>query len=204
MRRLNLNIFTHLQGRSVIRANNLTKLTTTRLMMNSLIRRTYATNLEELGSSEKLVVPSKIINKIDDLNLGISERAASRLAQIYKDSQEVLKIGIESGGCHGFQYTLQLIPESKVDITAGVMKELELSEKENEIKDEFEDGADSKLTIYELNEDTGKVIIDPKSLKILNNTILTYTKELIGSSFKISGGSLKSSCGCGSSFDVEV
>lgn len=189
-----------LQGRSVIRASRFTKLATT----SPFTLRTYATNAEELDPTEKLIKPSKIINRINDLNLGISERAASRLAQIYRDSQEVLKIGIESGGCHGFQYTLQLIPESKVDVTTGIMKEVKSTEKENDATDEFEDDADAKLTIYELNDDTGKVIIDPKSLKILNNTILTYTKELIGSSFKISGGDLKSSCGCGSSFDIEV
>lgn len=177
-----------------------------------LYRRGYtstATNLAPADPTDIIVQPSKIINQIKDLNLKVSERAASRLSQINKDSHEILKVGIESGGCHGFQYTLQLIPESKLDLVTGLMKEetskdAQTVAKETEEADEFDDEANAKLTIYELEDNTGKVAIDPKSLKVLNNTVLTYTKELIGSSFKISGGSMKSSCGCGSSFDVDV
>lgn len=163
-----------------------------------------ATNLSAADPTEVLVQPSRIVNQIKDLNLSVSERAASRLSQINRDSHEVLKVGIESGGCHGFQYTLQLIPESQLDLQTGLMKGGEDAATAKAAEDEFEDAENAKLTIYELNDSTGKVAIDPQSLKILNNTVLTYTKELIGSSFKISGGSLKSSCGCGSSFDVDV
>lgn len=168
-------------------------------LSSSLLMRTYVTNMQENNVSEKLVQPSHIVNKVSDLKLSISERAASRLNQIYKDSHEILKVGIESGGCHGFQYTLQLIPESKIDLKNGMMKDTKSAE-----PDEFADEARTKYTIYLIDNDTGKVVIDPNSLKLLNNTVLTYTNELIGSSFKISGGNMKSSCGCGSSFDVEI
>ena len=201
-----MSAFVRLPGRSILRASAHPILSNSTKFVSPIaykIGRRYVTNLEALDSSEKLVTPSKIINKINELNLSISDRAASRLSQIYKDSQEVLKIGIESGGCHGFQYTLQLIPETNVDLSTGEMKETKDTATTTE-KDEFDDDANSKVTIYEVNDNSGKVIIDPKSLKILNNTVLTYTKELIGSSFKISGGNLKSSCGCGSSFDVDV
>ncbi|KAG0668582.1 hypothetical protein C6P45_004553 [Maudiozyma exigua] len=198
----NMSAFVRLQGRSILRASQPLLFNSTRIIspIAYKIGRRYITNLETLDPSEKLITPSKIINKINELNLSISDRAASRLSQIYKDSQEVLKVGIESGGCHGFQYTLQLIPETQVDLSTGEMKGTTKTPE----KDEFDDDANSKMTIFEVNENSGKVVIDPKSLKILNNTVLTYTKELIGSSFKISGGSLKSSCGCGSSFDVDV
>lgn len=199
-----MNAFVRLQRRSILRAGSHPILFNGPRIVSPIaykIGRRYLANLETLDPSEKLVTPSKIINKINELNLSISDRAASRLSQIYKDSQEILKVGIESGGCHGFQYTLQLIPETNVDLSTGEMKETKDAAAE---KDEFDDDANSKMTIFEVSDNSGKVVIDPKSLKILNNTVLTYTKELIGSSFKISGGNLKSSCGCGSSFDVEV
>ncbi|XBW38191.1 hypothetical protein QEN19_003783 [Hanseniaspora menglaensis] len=46
------------------------------------------------------------------------------------------------------------------------------------------------------------VSIDSDSLALLNGTTLDFQRELIGSSFKIIGGNMKSSCGCGSSFDL--
>ncbi|CAI1776207.1 hypothetical protein SEUBUCD646_0P03410 [Saccharomyces eubayanus] len=148
----------------------------------------------DLATKESLISPERIINKTPGLNLSISERASKRLAEICRDSKENLRISVESGGCHGFQYNLTLEPAFKSD------------EKRSARNEEFldsVDGGDSKDIVYVLPEDKGRVIIDNKSLEILNNTTLTYTNELIGSSFKIVNGRLKSSCGCGSSFDIE-
>lgn len=97
------------------------------------------------------------------------------------------------------------------ETTAGASLTMEsstgssLPEKEDEFdEDEFgeeEFGEDVDKLVIVLP--TGaKLCIDSKSLQILNGTNLTYTTELIGSSFKIEGGNMKSSCGCGSSFDV--
>ena len=44
------------------------------------------------------------------------------------------------------------------------------------------------------------VVIDKSSLNILKGSQIDFTKELIGSSFKISNPKTKSSCGCGISF----
>ncbi|EJS41346.1 isa2p [Saccharomyces arboricola H-6] len=148
----------------------------------------------DLAAKEPLITPKRIINGTPGRNLSISERASKRLAEIYHDSKENLRISVESGGCHGFQYNLTLEPASKSD------------GKPNDNDQEFLDDPgddDTKDIVYVLPEDKGRVIIDNKSLDILNNTTLTYTNELIGSSFKIINGKLKSSCGCGSSFDIE-
>lgn len=76
--------------------------------------------------------------------------------------------------------------------------------KEKEDDEDFDDDlSENKEVVFVLPEDGGKVVVDENSLKILDQTTLTYSSELIGSTFKITGGNMKSSCGCGSSFDVE-
>ena len=44
------------------------------------------------------------------------------------------------------------------------------------------------------------IIIDNSSLEMLRGSEVDFSKELIGSSFKISNPKTKSSCGCGISF----
>lgn len=162
-------------------------------------------------TAEPLIQPIKIINQPIGTQFLISERAANRLAEIYKTGNEVLKISVESGGCHGFQYNMRLVPENNVMDLKEVHEQLTESKEctdnliERESSDDFEDDFEkSKDVIFVLPEGHGKVVIDEDSLKVLNKTMLTYSTELIGSTFKISGGNMKSSCGCGSSFDIET
>ena len=50
-----------------------------------------------------------------------------------------------------------------------------------------------------------RVVMDEPSLELLKGSSVDYTMELIGSQFKIVGiPGAKSSCGCGTSFDVAV
>ena len=50
-----------------------------------------------------------------------------------------------------------------------------------------------------------KVVIDEPSLELLKGSSIDYTMELIGSQFKVTGiPGAKSSCGCGTSFDIAV
>lgn len=140
------------------------------------------------------VKPLQIINEMPDLHFGITDRASKRLADIYRTSKEILRVTVESGGCHGFQYNLKLVPESDKKISNDDQEIDELDD---------EDFETVKDIVYVLPESNGQVVIDEQSLKILNNTTLTYTTELIGSTFKITGGSMTSSCGCGSSFGLD-
>ena len=45
-----------------------------------------------------------------------------------------------------------------------------------------------------------RVIIDKSSLKMLKGSIVDFSQEMIGESFKINNPKTKSSCGCGISF----
>ncbi|RCK57337.1 Iron-sulfur assembly protein 2 [Candida viswanathii] len=122
---------------------------------------------------------TRLVQGETDLKLGITQRASDKLNQIKRDegnNDAALAIKVESGGCHGFQYNLKLIDVSK---DAGA--------------EEF---------IFE--RDGGKVVLDEPSLMILQDSKVDYTKELIGSQFKIVDSPYtSSSCGCGSSFDFD-
>ncbi|CCE61435.1 hypothetical protein TPHA_0A03590 [Tetrapisispora phaffii CBS 4417] len=179
---------------------------------------------------EKFVEPSNVINKDSTLYFNVTERAVKRLADIFKESKQSLKISVESGGCHGFQYNLKLIPfeeltlikkdfgdnlikSSKNDPLVTKNSDSNADELDDELDDEMFDDFDmdevpesslnDKKVIYEF-PNSAAIVTDKSSLKILNKTYLTYTTELIGSTFKIKGGNMKSSCGCGSSFDVDI
>ena len=89
-----------------------------------------------------------------------------------------LRVSVESGGCHGFQYLMSLTDTSKISSTDD--------------------------TVFE-GRDGARVVLDGPSLDLLKGSKVDYTMELIGSQFKIVDNPLAtSSCGCGTSFDIEA
>ncbi|KAG7192820.1 [4Fe-4S] proteins maturation [Scheffersomyces spartinae] len=126
---------------------------------------------------------TKLVHGVTPKKLAITERAVSKLRLIIetdKDPDSALRIGVESGGCHGFQYNLKL---------TQVAKEL-AQDKDNDL--------------YVFKRGPAQVIIDDSSLEILQDSKVDYTKELIGSQFKVVDSPYTStSCGCGSSFDFD-
>jgi iron-sulfur cluster assembly accessory protein len=111
-----------------------------------------------------------------------------------------LRIQVESGGCHGFQYLMSLVT---------LPEELQP-----------QGAADAALrdddTIFTYSADGNepaaakaaggfpKIILDTPSLELLKGSKVDFTMELIGSQFKIVDNPLAtSSCGCGTSFDIK-
>jgi iron-sulfur cluster assembly accessory protein len=98
-----------------------------------------------------------------------------------KDSNPslALRVTVQSGGCHGFQYLMSLTSSS------------DISPEED--------------TVFEADDGTGAtVVMDEPSLELLKGSKVDYTMELIGSQFKIVGNpAATSSCGCGTSFDIK-
>ena len=129
-----------------------------------------------------------------------------------KDSNPylALRVQVESGGCHGFQYLMSLVTlppslphQTKTDTTATTAQPT---------------GDDSAVireddTIFTFAPDEGgepsleapKIILDAPSLELLKGSKVDFTMELIGSQFKIVDNPLAtSSCGCGTSFDIKM
>ncbi len=90
-----------------------------------------------------------------------------------------LRVTVESGGCHGFQYLMSLTNTSAI----------------SPVED----------TVFESGDGSGaKVVMDEQSLELLKGSKVDFTMELIGSQFKVVGNpAATSSCGCGTSFDIK-
>ena len=63
-------------------------------------------------------------------------------------------------------------------------------------------------TIFEFEDERqeakAEVVLDQPSLELLKGSTVDFTTELIGSQFTITGNPrATSSCGCGTSFDIE-
>ncbi|KAK6462398.1 hypothetical protein DFJ63DRAFT_154231 [Scheffersomyces coipomensis] len=139
---------------------------------------------------------TKLIYGKTDLSIAITKRASKKLnhiAQSDNNPNSILKISVESGGCHGFQYNLKL---------TDLNKELEEIKQDDDIDD------DDILVFKRFDEvdkdEIAQILLDQSSLEILQDSKLDYTKELIGSQFKIVDSPYTSTaCGCGASFDFD-
>ena len=94
--------------------------------------------------------------------------------------QLALRVTVESGGCHGFQYLMSLTNTSSI--------------------------SPEDDTVFEASDGSGaKVVMDEPSLELLKGSRIDYTMELIGTQFKVVGNpAATSSCGCGTSFDIKA
>jgi iron-sulfur cluster assembly accessory protein len=146
-------------------------------------RRTLATTTDASTARPAQAVQNP---RIDDygnsMTIFITPRASSRLYEIATGDGKpnlVLRVGIESGGCHGFQYLMDLTNAEKSPAT-------------------------EEDTIFE-GEKGKKIIVGETSLELLNGSTVDYTMELLGSQFKITGiPGATSSCGYGTSFDIKL
>ncbi|KAL6850860.1 [4Fe-4S] proteins maturation [Amphichorda felina] len=136
-----------------------------------------------------------------EMVLEITPRAATRLSQIMaKDANPnlALRIQVESGGCHGFQYLMSLVTIPAKDSP----KWSEVVSEDNIIFEFAPDEADAQTTPQ---KDAPRIILDEPSLELLKGSKVDFTMELIGSQFKIVDNPYAtSSCGCGSSFDIKM
>ncbi|TVY81535.1 Iron-sulfur assembly protein [Lachnellula suecica] len=138
----------------------------------------------------------------NDMHVEITPRASNRLKEIMsKDSNPdlALRIQVESGGCHGFQYLMSLTSLPSLS-TSTPPTTAPQEEKKEENKALGEDD-----TVFEAEDGSGaRVVMDTPSLELLKGSKIDYTMELIGSQFKIVDNPLAtSSCGCGTSFDIK-
>jgi len=121
-----------------------------------------------------------------------------------KDSNPylALRIQVESGGCHGFQYLMSLVTLPDTFPQTPGKSEGELRE-DDTIFAYAADGASSSSSPEDLYTNP-KIILDLPSLELLKGSKVDFTMELIGSQFKIVDNPLAtSSCGCGTSFDIK-
>jgi len=61
----------------------------------------------------------------------------------------------------------------------------------------------AKTSDIVIESDGVRVFVDPKSLRLLEGTVLDYDTSLLSKGFIVNNPNAKSTCGCGLSFSVE-
>lgn len=84
-----------------------------------------------------------------------------------------LRVGVKAGGCSGFEYTFAW----------------EAAPRET---DEVFEGADG-----------ARIFVDPRSMRLLDGTVLDYDTALISRGFIFNNPHATSTCGCGASFGTD-
>lgn len=168
-----------------------------------------------------------------EMMLEITPRAAQRLTKIMEKDENpylALRIQVESGGCHGFQYRMGLVtlpsslapsPEAATPDEPSPAAEAEVapSTTTTTSTDALQQELTEEDTIFAFAKDDApvedgsedalatapKIVLDGPSLDLLKGSKLDFTMELIGSQFKIvDNPAASSSCGCGTSFDIKM
>ncbi|RUS17198.1 hypothetical protein BC937DRAFT_90280 [Endogone sp. FLAS-F59071] len=167
MHRLTLPIF-----RAAILSTS-TPLSTCRTVGSALFvhsRRSYAI-------SSSVEAASKADDRSTMAELSISDKAVKQLRFINerdKNPKQLLRVVVESGGCHGYQ--------NKMELTETVNPEDD--------------------TIYE--RDGVRVVVDSVSLQFLRGSHIDFSEELIGSTFQVTDNpNAKHTCGCNISYDID-
>ncbi len=105
----------------------------------------------------------------------ITDNAATQIVKMVAKrglGEVALRVGVKAGGCSGFEYTFAW--EQSPRATDAVFDAC--------------GGA--------------KVFVDPKSLRLLDGTVLDYDTGLLSKGFIVNNPNAKSTCGCGTSFSV--
>ena len=130
--------------------------------------------------SADTMAPAPSHTSRDDKGILITEPAMKQLARLCADQggDQVLRVGVRSGGCSGMSYTMDFVSSSET-----------LSD--DECYDYVApDGAEFR------------VICDPKSLLYIYGMQLDFSTALIGGGFNFTNPNATQTCGCGSSFAV--
>lgn len=105
----------------------------------------------------------------------ISENAARQIHKMLARNQMTdgaLRVAIKAGGCSGFEYVFDWADVPKAD-------------------DHVFEGPSG-----------ARIFVDPRSLRLLDGTLLDYDTSLISKGFTLNNPNAKSTCGCGISFSV--
>jgi iron-sulfur cluster assembly accessory protein len=105
----------------------------------------------------------------------VTENAARHIGKMLAKrnlGEHGLRVGVKAGGCSGFEYTFAW----------------EASPRPDDVVFAATDGA--------------QVFVDPKSLRLLEGTVLDYDTSLLSRGFILNNPNAKSTCGCGTSFSA--
>jgi iron-sulfur cluster insertion protein len=108
--------------------------------------------------------------------INVTPLAATKINELLTEENKAgagLRVFVQGGGCSGFQYGL-MIDEGEGDASA-----------------------DSVIESHGV-----KLLVDPISARYLSGAEVDFVDNITGGGFTIKNPNAKSTCGCGSSFNV--
>lgn len=115
--------------------------------------------------------------------INITENVVKKVYELVSEEGNFdlkLRVFIQGGGCHGFQYGFAFVEQPE---------ETDLIIEKNIAADE--------------GQKTLQFLVDSISLMYLQNAEIDYVEDVKGSQFVIRNPNANTTCGCGSSFAVE-
>ena len=113
-----------------------------------------------------------------------SINAANKVAELIIQEKNPclnLRVYITGGGCSGFQYGFTFDDQIHQDDTV----------------------IETKCSNSSTENTSVKLLVDPMSYQYLRNAEIDYIQNLQGEQFIIRNPNAKTTCGCGSSFNIE-
>ena len=105
----------------------------------------------------------------------ITESASKQILKMLVKNELVgggLRVGLKAGGCSGYEYTFGWESTPRTD-------------------DQVFEGPEG-----------ARSFIDPRSLRLIDGTVLDYDTNLVSKGFVFNNPNAKSTCGCGISFSA--
>jgi iron-sulfur cluster assembly protein len=107
----------------------------------------------------------------------LSDRAVEKVKEVIAgqdepDNVKGIRVAVVGGGCSGFQYAMKLVTEMPKQ--------------------------DDRV----LQADGFEVYVDDQSMLYLDGTEIDYVETVQGAGFKFNNPNVKSTCGCGESFQT--
>ncbi|GAA95754.1 uncharacterized protein L969DRAFT_92878 [Mixia osmundae IAM 14324] len=134
------------------------------------------------GEDDPFAEPAPLDESALSLNITPSAvKQVQKIQQRESNANLALRITVESGGCHGYQYKMDL-----ADINAKAEDDYVFSSEPS-------------------SPDTPILIIDAMSLGLVKGSTVDFATELIGSSFRVSDNpqAKGAGCGCGVSWELK-
>ena len=108
--------------------------------------------------------------------INVTPNAATKISELLVEENKLnagLRVFVQGGGCSGFQYGL-MIDEGEGDTTTDAV----------------------------IESNGVKLLVDPISARYLTGAEVDFVDNVTGGGFTIKNPNAKSTCGCGSSFNV--
>lgn len=154
-------------------------------------------------SSYLFFLATSIGSGVYSKHFSVSPRVWSRISEVnqregYNNGKRILRLAIESGGCHGYLYKFSFDDIERLD----PVDDIKITGPSSSFGEEDSSSGSSGLELED-SMDPPQLVLDKHTLEKLQNATIDFHSELKGSAFVVVGNELvDQSCACAMSFSV--